>query len=97
MPPSTALLANDLTLFKTWITKYKNNKSLVVKRKTYLHKTPNSKTRMYLIKGDKVTLLDEQTDNSGQKWYFIYYKGKKKLNMWIKAEAAGIDIYRKKE
>jgi len=97
MPPGTVLSNNDLTLFKTWITKYKNNKSLVVKRKAYLHKMPNSKTRMYLIKGDKVTLLDEKTDDSGQEWYFIYYKGKKKLNMWIKAEAVGTDISRNKE
>ena len=46
---------------------------------------------MYLVKGDKVTLLDEKTDESGQKWYFINYKGKKELNMWIKAEAVGLE------
>ncbi len=63
--------------------------------KTYLYKSPNKPTKMYLIKGDKVTLLDEKTDNSGQKWYFINYKGKKDLNMWIKAEA--IDIEHEKE
>ena len=59
--------------------------------KTYLHKIPNKKTKMYLIKGDKVTLLDEKTDASGQKWYFINYKGKKELNMWIKAEAVDLE------
>ncbi len=46
---------------------------------------------MYLIKGDKVTLLDKKTDDSGQRWYFINYKGKKDLNMWIKAEAVDLE------
>ncbi|MCF6190292.1 MAG: hypothetical protein L3J51_07430 [Cocleimonas sp.] len=59
--------------------------------KSYLYKSPNKPTKMYLIKGDKVTLLDEETDNSGQKWYFINYKGKKDLNMWIKAEAVDLE------
>ena len=97
MPPNKALLASDLALFKAWIRKYKNNKSLVIKRKAYLYKAPNNKTRMYLIKGDKVTLLNKQTDASGKKWYFVYYKGKQKLNMWIKAEAVDIAAPLKKE
>jgi len=59
----------------------------VIVHKAYLYKTPNNSTQMYLIKDDKVTLLDEKTDDSDQKWYFINYKGKKNLNMWIKAEA----------
>ena len=65
--------------------------------KSTLYKTPNQSTKMYLIKGDKVTLLDEKTDSSGQKWYFINYKGKKELNMWIKAEAEAIDVEPVKE
>ena len=58
--------------------------------KTYLFQSPNKPTKMYLVKGDKVTLLDEKTDDSNQKWYFINYKGKKDLNMWIKAEAVDL-------
>jgi len=42
---------------------------------------------MYLIKGDQVTINDTNIDESGQKWYFINFKGKKELNMWLKAEA----------
>ena len=61
-----------------------------VKLKSFLHSTLKQPTKMYLIKGDKVTILDEETDNSGQKWYFINYKGKKELNMWIKAEAVDL-------
>jgi len=64
---------------------------LFIKNKSYLYKIPNKKTKMYLIKGDKVTLLDEKTDDLGQKWYFINYKGKKELNMWIKAEAVDLE------
>lgn len=58
--------------------------------KTYLYKHPNKKTEMYLIKGDKVTLLEEQIDNSDQKWYLISYKAKKNLTMWIKADTVDI-------
>ena len=61
-----------------------------IMNKTYLHKTPNKPTKMYLIKGDKVTILDEKTDDSREKWFFINYKGKKELNMWIKAEAVDL-------
>lgn len=63
----------------------------VLSYKTFLYVIPNQPTKMYLIKGDKVTLLDEQMDEKGQKWYFINYKGEKDLNMWIKAEAIDIN------
>ena len=77
------------------LTEYFSSSSLdelvfIIKNKSYLYKN-NQKTQMYLIKGDKVTLLDEKTDASGQKWYFINYKGKKELNMWIKAEAVDLE------
>lgn len=57
--------------------------------KSNLYKSPveSSQTKMYLIVGDKVTLLDEQTDNAGQKWYYISYQGKKEIKAWTKAEA----------
>ncbi|WP_457748948.1 hypothetical protein [Sulfurimonas sp.] len=73
---------------------YPNRKSksnIVNKAFLYKHPKENKKTKMYLIKGDKVTLLDEKTDDTGQKWYFINYKGKKDLNMWIKAETVNIE------
>ncbi|TCP88655.1 hypothetical protein EDC44_1511 [Cricetibacter osteomyelitidis] len=44
------------------------------------------KSKMYLVKDDQVAILNEQADKQGQKWYFINYKGKKDVNMWIKAE-----------
>ncbi|WP_423841526.1 hypothetical protein [Actinobacillus equuli] len=61
-----------------------------VKYKSILYILPDQKTNMYLIKGDKVTILDEKMDDNNQKWYFINYKGKKDINMWIKAEAVDL-------
>jgi len=74
--------------------KYKHKPTFeifITTHKAHLYRSPNIKTKMYLIKGDKVTILDEKTDASGQKWYFINYKGKKELNMWIKAEAVDLE------
>ncbi|WGE74251.1 hypothetical protein [Actinobacillus equuli] len=58
--------------------------------KAYLYRSPNNVSKKYLIKDDEITILNEKTDNSGQKWYFINYKGKKDINMWIKAEAVDL-------
>ncbi len=46
--------------------------------------------KIYLVKGDKVIILKEQKGNKGRKWYFINYKGKKDINMWIKAESVDL-------
>ncbi|MDG2959675.1 hypothetical protein P7L91_02285 [Bisgaard Taxon 10/6] len=73
------------------IKKISHHKNAVINiGKQYLYNEPSKRTNMYLIKGDKVIILDKKTDNSGQKWYFINYKGKKDINMWIKAEAVDI-------
>ena len=63
----------------------------ITKKKSYLFQAPsnNFRSKMYLIKGDKVTLLSEKIDQSKQKWFFVNYKGKKELNMWVKSEAIG--------
>ncbi|WGE86466.1 GW dipeptide domain-containing protein [Actinobacillus equuli] len=60
---------------------------IIKKDKQYLYKSPNIITKMYLVKGDRVTILKEDKDEKGDSWYFINYKGKKDINMWIKAEA----------
>ncbi len=72
-----------------WLTELKSDYAYKIKAKSYLYENAAKKhrTKMYLIKGDKVNILDEKTDDSGQKWYYINYKGKKDLNMWIKGEA----------
>ncbi|OOF66688.1 hypothetical protein [Rodentibacter caecimuris] len=59
--------------------------------KAYLYSSIGVKTRMYLIKGDKVSILDEKIDEHGEKWYFINYKGKKEINMWIKADSVDLN------
>ena len=54
-----------------------------------LYKFPreNGISKMYLVKGDKVKILKDKLDDKGIKWYFINYKGKKEINMWIKADS----------
>jgi len=47
-----------------------------------LYKTPPEKTKMYLIKGDKVEILEEKDD-----WIYILYKGKKDIKAWIPKSA----------
>ncbi|WGE43074.1 hypothetical protein [Actinobacillus equuli] len=59
--------------------------------KSHLYSPIDKKSNMYLIKGDKVHILNESVDKNNQKWYFINYKGKKDINMWIKAEVVDID------
>jgi hypothetical protein len=55
-----------------------------VTNKSPLYKSPSesSITKMYLIKGDKVEIL-EQKDN----WLHIIYHGKKDIDAWIPKEA----------
>ncbi|MGB6327805.1 MAG: hypothetical protein WBF48_02665 [Halarcobacter sp.] len=47
-----------------------------------LYKTPPTKTKMYLIKGDKVEILEEKDD-----WLYILYRGKKDIKAWIPKSA----------
>lgn len=54
----------------------------IKQQKQLLYKTPNKKTKMYLIKGDKVEILKEK-DN----WLYILYKGKKDIKAWIPKSA----------
>ncbi len=63
-----------------------NNKKSILSEKIFLYSKPGQITKSYLVKGDQVTILDEKEINNSY-WYFINYKGKKDINMWIKAEA----------
>lgn len=61
--------------------------------KAYLHDQPNaaSKTRMYVIQQDKVTLLDwkatEGDAYGGEGWFLIRYQGRKVIEKWIEGSA----------
>lgn len=57
----------------------------ICSEKQLLYKSPSfsSITKMYLIKGDKVELIEEK-DN----WLHIIYHGKKDIDAWIQKEAA---------
>lgn len=56
-------------------------------KRAYLHNKPNdnSKTRVYVIKGDRVNLHDYTHDVDSGEWFYVRYQGKKKLfKGWIK-------------
>ena len=58
-----------------------------IREKSYRYYDLNKRSNMYLVKGDKVNILDEKSSLDGQSWYFINYKGKKEINIWIKADS----------
>ena len=58
-----------------------------VKSKSFLFDENRNKSKMYLIKGDKVLILSSKIDGNNQEWYRIFYSGKKDIDMWIKADA----------
>ncbi|WP_425271895.1 hypothetical protein [Rodentibacter myodis] len=62
-----------------------------INKKTHLYNKDFIVTNSYLIKGDNVSILDEKIDEYGEKWYFINYKGKKEINMWIKADSVDLN------
>jgi hypothetical protein len=54
----------------------------ILSTKQPLYKSPSIKTKMYLIKGDQVEVLEEK-DN----WLHILYHGKKDIKAWIPKSA----------
>jgi hypothetical protein len=54
--------------------------------KSTIYNTPNNPTKMYLIKGNEVEIL-EQKDN----WLRIRYYGKKTIEGWIKKEDVAVE------
>ncbi len=68
--------------FKKLNLKNISNLKTIKPQKQSLYSQPPIKTKMYLIKGDKVEILEEQ-DN----WVKILYKGKKDIKVWVPKEA----------
>lgn len=62
-------------------------------KKAALYDKPNSstKTKMYLIKKDEVTLLDWQPTEGdpyvGEGWFLVRYEGKRTIEKWIEGSA----------
>lgn len=54
--------------------------------KSIIYKTPNNPTKMYLLKGNEVEVL-EQKDN----WLRIRYYGNKTIEGWIKKEDVAVE------
>ena len=63
----------------------------LILRKSYLYDLNRKKTGIYLINGDRVKIIKTALDSDGTKWYFINYKGKKEINMWIKADSVDLN------
>ena len=79
---------------KNYLEKVINRKTgatSTVINKSYLYSSIGIKSGMYLIKGDRISILDEKIDERGEKWYFINHKGKKEINMWIKADSVDLN------
>jgi hypothetical protein len=56
--------------------------------KAYLYNDANetTRTKMYLISGDKVKILKTQKASDNSRWLFIHFEGKTVLEKWIRAE-----------
>ena len=61
-----------------------------INKRSYLYTSPNSISKMYLIKGEQVIINDVKSLKN-EKWYLINYKGKKEINMWIKADSVDLN------
>lgn len=73
---------DDKMIYYTFNAKIINNTFIIQSEKQPLYKTPPTKTKMYLIKGDKVEILEEKDD-----WLYILYRGKKDIKAWIPKSA----------
>ena len=56
--------------------------------KAYLFDSPDdsTQTKMYLVTGDRVKVLNEVTDSNNNRWLYIHFEGKNPLEKWIKVE-----------
>ena len=83
-------LINEKNYLENIITRSASNTSRVI-NKSYLYSSIGVRSDIYLIKGDRVHILEERIDEHGIKWFFINYKGKKEINMWIKADSVDLN------
>ncbi|MBN6069813.1 hypothetical protein HYE53_01415 [Aggregatibacter actinomycetemcomitans] len=63
---------------------------IINKNKVLLYNQPNKISNKYLIKGDKVKVFYRYI-NDKDEWYFINYKGKNEINMWLKADSVDLN------
>ena len=56
-----------------------------VNKKSYLYNENYNKTDMYLVKGNKVLILDVKKDSKNNKWYKILFLGKKSITKWMRS------------
>jgi|GEM_PF-6245814 len=70
--------------YKDFIETTSLTEKTILPKQQPLYSSPNinSKTKMYLIKGDTVEILEEKDD-----WLYILFKGKKEIKAWIPKDA----------
>ena len=87
-------MINEKNYLENIITRSASNSNSNTSRvinKSYLYSSISVRSDMYLIKGDRVHILEERIDEHGIKWFFINYKGKKEINMWIKSDSVDLN------
>ena len=69
------------SLYQSWEVRYKfvDKVRIINFSKSIIHRIPNKPTKMYLIKGDEVEILEDNGE-----WLKIRYYGKKTIEGWIK-------------
>jgi hypothetical protein len=65
-----------------YLSNLNNQQRNILQNKQLLYSEPQIKTKMYLVKGDEVEILEEKDD-----WLYILYKGKKDIKAWIPKSA----------
>jgi hypothetical protein len=70
---------------RNYINEYLNiNVKEIIAPKSIIYSEPGTPTKMYLIKGDVITVLEEQNG-----WIKVEYNGTKLVTGWIKKQAVG--------
>lgn len=62
-------------------------KITIDKATLYNQADESTATRMYVIKGDDVTLLDYKEPNMYDGWFFIRFNGRRVIEKWIRSDA----------
>ncbi|MCF6194971.1 MAG: hypothetical protein L3J46_11630, partial [Kangiellaceae bacterium] len=73
-PPANATMGSGVASIK------------IAKAYLYDDADETTRTKMYLISGDKVKVLKRKKANDNSRWLFIHFEGKKPLEKWIKTE-----------
>ena len=74
VPPANATMGSDVVSIK------------IPKAYLYDDADETTRTKMYLIAGDKIKVLKRKKASDNSRWLFIHFEGKKSLEKWIRTE-----------